>query len=109
MRTFAQLSTTEQALAHSTAINELLEAIIIDGRCGEANHDDLQARIDNAVQAAEDNLTPWLIAEYIMDTCREDIESIAMCDAEDAIYLDAGEHAVYLPQSAENRVTNATP
>jgi len=103
MRTYAQLNETEQALARSKATDDLLKTILDEGLRFdvEKNHNDLQARIDNAILAADDNLTPWFAAEYVMDTCREDIEGMAQCDAEDAIYLEAGEHAVYLPKAVE--------
>ena len=101
MRTYEQLSETEQTIAREHGIDSLLEDILTSRLRfdDKENHNDLQARIDKAIRAADDNLTPWFAAEIILETCREDIEGIAQCDAEKAIYLDAGEHAIYLPKA----------
>lgn len=56
----------------------------------ELNQDDLQARIDTAIQTAEDKQTPWFAGEIVMDTCRQELESMALCDAEDAFYTVKG-------------------
>jgi len=102
MRTYAQLNETEQALARSKEVDDLLKAILDEDLRfdDEKNHDDLQARIDGAIISADQMQTPWFAAECIMETCREDIESLAQASAEDAIYLDAGEHAIYLRKVA---------
>jgi hypothetical protein len=58
------------------------------------NGDDLQARIDKAIQTAEDNRTPWFAGECVLETCREEIEGMARCTAEDALYPEAGEYTI---------------
>jgi len=58
------------------------------------NHDDLQARIDAAGEKANAMQTPWFWGEYIMDTCREDLEGMARCTAEDALYSAPPEHVI---------------
>jgi hypothetical protein len=98
MRTYEQLTKEDQATARDKALVELLEAIL-SGQIrfnDEANGDNLQARIDKAADQAEQMQTPWFTHEYILDTCREDLEAIAGPQAEDALYPDKGEHVIYL-------------
>lgn len=59
-----------------------------------ANGDNLQARINKAWAKAETMRTPWFIHEYIMDTCRDDIEDIARCTAQSALYTEENEHVI---------------
>ena len=96
MKTFEQLTAEQQEKALDRAVGSLLE-IIIGGQMrfnDSANNDNLQERIDAACAKAENMRTPWFAHEYIMDTCSEDIRSLAQCDAEDAIYLERGENAI---------------
>lgn len=90
MKTYEQLTPEQQAKARSQHVNHLLEAIIEGGLRfnDELNQDDLQARIDAAWAAAEKMQTPWFVSEYIMDTCRVEIEGMALCNAEDALYAE---------------------
>jgi hypothetical protein len=97
MKTFEQLTDQQKDKARQKAAECLLEAII-EGAIrfnDELNRDDLQARIDAAIQKAEDMRTPWFAHEYIMDTCADDINGMAECDAMDAYYLEQGERCVY--------------
>ena len=90
MKTYEQLTPEQQAKALEREVNHLLEAIV-EGAIrfnDELNQDDLQARIDAAWEAAEKMRTPWFVSEYIMDTCREEIEGMAQCSAEDALYAE---------------------
>jgi len=98
MRTFEQLTKEERKQALDKAITDLLTAICegVVRFNDELNRDDLQARIDAAFAKAERMRTPWFSHEYIMDTCRDEIEGMARCDAEDSLYLDKGERAVRL-------------
>lgn len=96
MRTYAQLTDEEKKKAVSYFLGELLKPIT-DGVLrfnDRLNGDGLQARIDAACKKADDMKTPWFAHEYILETCREDLEGMASVDAEEAFYLDAGEHAV---------------
>ena len=99
MKTYSQLTAVEQAKARAECLNQLLRAVT-EGQLrfsDEKNHDDLQARIDAAQEKAEKMQTPWFAHEYIMDTCREDLEDLegmAMCDAEDALYSE-GERVIH--------------
>jgi hypothetical protein len=98
MKTYQALTQEDQAKAREKALVELLEAIL-SGQIrfnDEANGDDLQARIDKAADEAEKMQTPWFTHEYIMDTCREDLEAIAGPQAEEALYPEPGEHVIYL-------------
>ena len=95
MKRFEQLTKEEQdaAVLHCTA--SLLEAIMEGmGFNDELNHDDLQKRIDAAIAKAEKMQTPWFAHEYIMDTCKEEIEGMARSDAEDGLYSEPGEQVI---------------
>lgn len=100
MRTYAQLTPDEQKQAEELALVELLKSIL----CGavrfadEKNENDLQARIDKAVATAEQMQTPWFAHEYILDVARDDLEGMARCDAEDALYPDPTERIIRLPR-----------
>ena len=96
MKTYDQLTGTEQAAAQNKCLCNLLAAVTEGAiRFSDAkNHDNLQARIDAAQEKAEQMRTPWFAHEYILDTCREDLEGMARCDAEDALYLEPGECAI---------------
>ena len=99
MRNFDQLSVDEQAIAYREATKQVLKYILMGITFDdEMNGDDLQSRIDKAVEEAEAMETPWFAGEYIMDVAREEIEAMGRADAERAIYLDSGEFVVYLPK-----------
>jgi hypothetical protein len=97
MKSFEQLTDTEKVAAIQRATNKLLDAICEGSvRFNDAlNGDNLQARIDSAIAAANAMQTPWFASEYVMDACRDDIESMARCDAEDALYAEPGESVVH--------------
>lgn len=52
-------------------------------------------RIDAAIAKADKMQTPWFAHEYIIDTCADEIEGMARCDAEDAVYAKPGERIVH--------------
>jgi hypothetical protein len=93
MKTFEQLTDIEKEEAVRRATSKLLDAVCEGSvRFNDAlNGDNLQARIDSAIAAANATQTPWYAPEYIMNTCRADIESMAQCNAEDALYAEPGE------------------
>jgi hypothetical protein len=96
MKTFDQLDSAEQEAAVRAATNSLLTAIV-EGAIrfsDEKNGDDLQARIDAAQAKAEEMRTPWFAHEYVMDTCREEVEGMARADAEEALYSEPGERVI---------------
>lgn len=96
MKTFDQLTPAQQAKAEIKCLENLLEAIC-EGAIrfnDKLNRDDLQARIDAAADKAEKMHTPWFVGEYILDTCRADLEGMARCDAEDALYSAPGENVI---------------
>lgn len=98
MRTYDDLTVDEQKEAREHALTDLLRAILEQGLRfdDEANGDHLQERIDKALAEAERMQTPWFAHEYIMDTCREDLEGMATADAETAKYPDADERTIRL-------------
>jgi len=96
MRTYDELSKADQESAHDKALSRLLTAIC-EGAIrfnDELNGDDLQARIDAAFEKAEAMRTPWFAHEYVMETCDEELRSMALCDAEDAVYRSADDPCV---------------
>jgi hypothetical protein len=84
---FDQLNEEQQEKALQYHTSKLLQAICEGLRFNdELNRDDLQAKIDKAFEIADKMQTPWFAHEYIMETCKEEIEGMAQCDAEDAEY-----------------------
>ena len=97
MKTYEELNATEQDAALLKCTNSLLEAIC-NGEIrfnDSLNEDDLQARIDAAFNKAEVMDTPWFASEYIMETCKADIEGMAICEAQDALYSVSGEIIIH--------------
>jgi hypothetical protein len=93
VKTYNELTDEQKASALRKATDSLLKAIV-EGRIwldDDLNHDDLQARIDAAMAKCERLKTPWFAAECIMETCKDDIEGMALCDAQDALYVEPGE------------------
>lgn len=96
MKTFQQLTVNQQDLAVSKCLNELLAAVL-EGAIhfdNATNQDDLQRRIDTAIAQANKMHTPWFAHEYVLDTCREELEGLARCRAEDALYPEADEYVI---------------
>lgn len=105
------LSADEQVGAEEKAAENIIRAIL-EGRIrfnDEANRDDLQARIDAQIQKAEDMQTPWFAPAYLYDdpVVKEAIEGMARSQAEDAVYLDAGEQAIRLAATTAGKDGNA--
>lgn len=96
MKHYAELTEEQQKAARERALTDLLRDIIENGlRFNDAkNGDDLQARIDAACAEADRKQTPWFAHEYILDTCRADLESIATATAEDALFPEDGEYTM---------------
>src|SRR3990167_1276314 len=96
MKRFDELTPEQQKAAVTKCVTGLLEAIAEGAiRFNDGlNGDDLQARIDAAWADMELLRTPWFIGERIMETCRDDIEGMAQCEAEDALYPEPGERCL---------------
>jgi hypothetical protein len=90
VKTFEQLTATQQAKAIENCLTDLLTGITEGGIQfnDKLNKDNLQARIDAACAKAEKMQTPWFAHEYILDTCRDELESIARATAEAALYSE---------------------
>ena len=88
MKKYNELTEYEKKAALDKILSDDLELILSgvirfdDG----LNDDGLQRRIDAAIAEAERMKTPWFASEYILDACREELEKIAICVAEDALY-----------------------
>ncbi len=96
MKTYSELTPEQQKKAVDYFIK-----LDLDGICegwlrfnDSLNEDDLQSRIDAAIEKAEKMQTPWFAAEYIMDSCGEEITSMARCSAEDCLYPEQHERMV---------------
>ena len=96
MKTYEQLTDEQKKAAEIKALESLLRAILEGGLRfdDKPNEDDLQARIDKAVAEADAKQTPWFAHEYILDTCRDNLEGMARADAEDSLYSEANERVV---------------
>jgi hypothetical protein len=88
MREFKDLSLSEQKLAVGKLLNNLLQDVC-NGSIrfnDELNQDDLQARIDKAIEKADKMQTPWFSHEYVMDAVGSELESMAQGQAEEDLY-----------------------
>jgi hypothetical protein len=95
VKTWTDLNEEQRAKAINREIENLLTEILEGLRFNDAlNRDDLQARIDKAIAEANRQRTPWFAGECILETCREEIEGMARCTAEDALYPEAGEYTI---------------
>lgn len=93
MKKYDELTSEQKERALIKATSRLLSDII-EGSIrfnDETNGDNLQARIDAAILKAEKMYTPWFAHEYIMETCKSEIEGMAQCDAEDSLYSEPDE------------------
>lgn len=96
LKTYEQLTPEQQKAAQEKELNELLKAVVT-GEIrfnDEANHDDLQARIDGALRHAEEMQTPWFAGEIIMERCGDDLRSLAEAGAEQNLYAEPGDPPV---------------
>jgi hypothetical protein len=96
MKTYDQLTPEQQTKALDHQVERLLKDILENGiRFNDKlNEDNLQARIDKAIDRAEAMHTPWFAHEYIMDTCREEIEGMAYVAAKESLYSEVNERIV---------------
>lgn len=71
MKTYEQLTEYEKVFVTECQTQKLLKGIIEGGiRFNDKlNGDDLQARLDKAINDADENETPWFAGEYILETC----------------------------------------
>lgn len=98
MKTFYELTAEQQKEAVEIMTNELL-TYIVNGTIvfnDDLNAETLQSRIDTAFDKAEQMQTPWFAAEYVMETCSEDIEGMARYEAENAVYNNGDTRVVTL-------------
>lgn len=94
MKRYDQLTAEQQEAAANHFVGEALCAIL---ECAISFEEDneLQAKIDAACAKAESMQTPWFAGEYIMDTCADEIREMALAEAKECIYMEAGERAVH--------------
>ena len=96
MKTYDQLTQPEKDAAEDKAFENILEAIIEGGIrfADEKNQDSLQARIDAAIEEANNLQTPWFAGECVMDACGDELRGMAASDAENALYSEPSEYVV---------------
>ena len=96
MLTYAELSESQQAKARETALYSLLPDVVegVISFNDAASDGTLQARIDAAGEEANRMRTPWFTHEYILDTCRADLEALALLQAQGALYSGPDEYVV---------------
>ena len=88
---FDDLSMVDKRRSIKYFMNKLINRLV--GReitfDDKANKDDFQARVDAAIEKAEDNRTPWFAGEYMLEDSylEEMIYAMARSDAKSAIYL----------------------
>lgn len=96
MRTFNQLSLTEQDKAVQVCLSDLIESIV-QGIVYFGDSDEvLQANINLIIETCNRDQCPWFIPEMLRmcPVVNDALTGIARCDAEDALYPDAGERVV---------------
>ena len=91
MRTYQELTEDEKTRAREEALEEILTAIT-EGLYPVG----MEARIEAAGRAAEKMQTPWFWTNYIMDTCKDDLEAMAAEEAEQALYPEPGERIIWI-------------
>lgn len=126
MKRYDDLTEAQQELAVELFISQIL-ADIIEGSMrfkDEENGDDFQAVVDAAIEKANDMQTPWFANEYIMEArftpmkghitdddgkwqVADQIAALALPVAEDAYYLETGEHTCLLSRLEKPKVANA--
>jgi len=112
MKTYNELTDTEKIQARNASLTSLLTAITEGLRFDdESNSNTLQASIDAAFMEAEQNQTPWFAHEFILEArytpcekgmadsdglraVRDELDGMALCDAEDALYSEHTENIV---------------
>ncbi len=94
MKTYIQLTNDEQKAAIEKCVTNILKVILEGGGSHffeDYDNSTLKFRIDKAIATADEMRVPWFASEYIMDTCRDDINQIAEADAKDSLYSEPGE------------------
>lgn len=115
MKRYDDLTEAQQELAVELFISRILSDII-EGSMrfnDEQNGDDFQAVVDAAIEKANDMQTPWFANEYIMEArytpmkghvtdddgkwqVADQIAAMGLPVAEDANYIEEGEHTCLL-------------
>lgn len=89
MKTWTQLSNTQQQLAVDSRLNWLLEKIC----SGELkfNDEDMQSEVERAAQDADSMRTPWFMASYVMDRLGDRLRVMATSECEQILYAESHE------------------
>jgi hypothetical protein len=98
LKRFDELTTEQQERAVDRCMVQLMEGIV-EGYIvfnDSANKDDLQARINAACEKAAAMRTPWFAGEYILDTCKAELESLARGEAMESLYSEPEDPPVHI-------------
>ena len=101
MKVFDDLTGNEKDAAAARELVALVEQVV-GGEIrfnDEANNDDLQARIDAALDGAEKMQVPWFAHEFVLEDSfvQEALEGMASAQAQDAIYSEPHEYVRPVP------------
>lgn len=84
MKQYSELTEEQKKSAREIHLGRLLESVI------EVPHffPELEERLNEARRKADKMQTPWFISEYIMYTCRKDLERMAEEQAYESQYSE---------------------
>ena len=86
LRGYYQLNEEEKKIACKDCLDQLL-GYIYEG-CDDFDDPKLNHKIDIARKRAHAMQTPWFIPEYVIETCRQELEKIAFKNAVQTLYVD---------------------
>lgn len=94
MKRYDELTLEQQTKAQHVYRNKVINALI-EQRI-RFNDSDIVKRLDEAIEKAENNRTPWFLGEFILKDAvlKAMIISMALESAEVAIYLEDDEIAI---------------
>lgn len=90
MKTFDELTPKQQVQATEKALAKILEKVC-DGTAKFPGSPAMQSKIEAAAIAAERMQTPWFMHEFVMDSCKAELEGFAKTYARTAFYREPGD------------------
>jgi len=91
VKTYTQLTSAQQSQAVEKCLLLLLDDVV-EGRI--RFNDNLQSRIDAAIQEANYCQTPWFAGECVMEEVGKELWDMARCRAENALYAEPNEDII---------------
>lgn len=90
MKTYDELKPEQQVKACEKALAKILEKIC-DGSAVFPGNPDMQRKIEATAIAAERMKTPWFMHEFVLDSCKVELETFARNYARAAFYREPGD------------------